>query len=133
MFDQQHNPSKCKRQTASPEREAAVARFWDKYIAIIHEKGIKEPFDRWFVIRARHYIEAFPDKRLALHTSDDLNDYLNVLGRNGSWQGWQLRQAVGAIELLLRKMVHLPWVDAFDWQHWQASAKELSSQVKGQA
>jgi len=48
------------------------------------------------------------DKRLALHNSDDLNDYLNVLGRNSSWQGWQLRQAVGAIELLLRKMVHLP-------------------------
>jgi len=37
------------------------------------------------VIRAGHYIEAFPDKRLALHTSDDLSKYLNVLDRNGSW------------------------------------------------
>jgi len=44
----------------------------DKCIDIIHKKGIKELFDRWFVIRVRQYIEAFPDKRLALHTADDL-------------------------------------------------------------
>ena len=97
---QNHNPSQGKRQTYSLERQAAIAPFWDKYIAIIHEKRIKEPFDRWFVIRARHYIEAFPDKRLALlHTRDDLSGYLFALGRNSSWQGWQLKQAVDAIAL----------------------------------
>ncbi len=35
---------------------------------------------------------------------------------------------VDAIELLLCKMVHLPWVDSLDWQQWQASAKALTSQ-----
>ncbi len=117
-----------KRQTTSPEREAAIARFWDKYITIIHDKGIKEPFDRWFVIRARHYIDAFPDKRLTLHNSTDLRGYLEVLGRKGAWQAWQFKQAVDAIELLLREMVHLPWVDSFDWEQWRASAKALSDQ-----
>jgi len=73
IFNQRYNPSPNKRQTVtSPEREAAIAWFWNQYIAIIHEKGIKEPFDRWFVIRAQHYIEAFPDKRLALYNRDDL-------------------------------------------------------------
>ncbi len=89
MSEHNHKPEPGKKQTASPEREAAIARFWNKYIGIIHDKGIKEPFDRGFVIRASHYIEAFPDKRLALHTSDDLSKYLNVLDRNGSWQGWR--------------------------------------------
>ncbi|MBN4073551.1 phage integrase N-terminal SAM-like domain-containing protein [Mariprofundus ferrooxydans] len=128
MSEHDHKPAPGKKQMASPERDAAIAQFWNKYITIIHAKGINEPFDRWFVIRARHYIEAFPDKRLALHTSDDLSGYLNMLGRNGSWQGWQFRQAVDAIELLLREMVSVPWVDSFDWQQWQASAKALSSQ-----
>jgi len=128
MSSQNHNPSLDKRQTTTPEREAAIAHFWDKYIAIIHKKGIKEPFDRWFVIRARQYIEAFPDKRLALHTEADLSGYLDMLGRKQVWQAWQFRQAVDAIELLLREMVHLPWVDAFDWEHWRASAQELSGQ-----
>jgi len=41
MFDQQHNPSPNERQTVtSPEREAAIAWFWNQYIAIIHEKGV---------------------------------------------------------------------------------------------
>ncbi len=128
MPTQNHKPLPDKRQTASPEREAAIAKFWDKYIDIIHKKGIKEPFDRWFVIRARQYIEAFPDKRLALHSTDDLTEYLEILGRNSSWQAWQFRQAVDAIELLLREMVHLSWVDTFDWEHWRASAKTLSNQ-----
>jgi len=51
-----------------------------------------------------------------------------MLGRNSSWQGWQFRQAVDAIELLLREMVSVSWVDSFDWQQWYASAKELSDQ-----
>jgi len=53
MPAQNHNPSPGKKQTTSPEREAAITRFWNKYISIIHMKGIEEPFDRWFVIRAR--------------------------------------------------------------------------------
>jgi hypothetical protein len=119
-----------KRQTDSPKRDAAIARFWNEYIAVIHDKRIKEPFDRWFVIRARHYIEAFPDKRLALHSEADLRGYLDMLGRKGSWKGWQFKRAVDAIELLLREMVHLPWVDAFDWDHWRASARELSVSIR---
>jgi integron integrase len=128
MSSQNHNPSPDRRQTDTPEREAAIARFWDKYIDMIHKKGIKEPFDRWFVIRARQYIEAFQDKRLALHSADDLTGYLETLGRNSSWQAWQFRQVVDAIELLLREMVHLSWVDTFDWEHWRASARTLSDQ-----
>jgi len=73
---QNHNPPPDKRQTGTPEREASIARFWDKYIDIIHKKGVREPFDRWFVIRARQYIEAFQDKRLALHSADDLTGYM---------------------------------------------------------
>jgi hypothetical protein len=87
---QNRNPSPGKKQMTSPEREAAIARFWDKYIGIIHMKGIKESFDYWFVIRARQYSEAFPDKRLALHTMDDLTGYLDMLG-SANWGQFSYR------------------------------------------
>jgi len=53
---QNHNPLQGKRQTDSPEREAAIARFWNQYIAVIHDKGIKEPFDRWFGFQGAVYV-----------------------------------------------------------------------------
>ncbi len=99
---QNHNPSPGESQPDTPEREAAIVRFWDKYINALHRKGIKEPFDRWFVIRTRQYIEAFADKRLTRHTMADLTGYLDIPGRTQSWQAWQFRQVVDAIELLLR-------------------------------
>jgi len=43
MSEQHHNPVPGKKQTASPEREAAIARFWEQYIAIIHAKGSRNP------------------------------------------------------------------------------------------
>jgi hypothetical protein len=65
----------------TPEREAALARFWERYIEIIHNQGVKEPFDRWYVIRAQAYIDARPGLRLKAHQASDLTDYLNALGR----------------------------------------------------
>ncbi len=119
---------RSQKQANTPEREAAIARFWEKYIAIVHQKGIGEPFDRWYVIRAKHYIETFPDKRLASHCREDLSAYFQMLGRKGSLQAWQLRQAMDAIEWLLREMVSLSWVDDFDWQYWHASLKGLPAE-----
>jgi len=50
MFDQQHNPSQNKRQTNSPEREVAIARFWDKYIAIFPGQVALSAFIRGMIL-----------------------------------------------------------------------------------
>jgi hypothetical protein len=44
----------------TPEREAALVRFWERYIEIIQNQGVTKPFDRWYVIRAQAYIDARP-------------------------------------------------------------------------
>lgn len=61
--------------------KSAVDRFWDRYINRIHKQGIKNHQTRWYLIRAEQYIKAFPDKRLAQHTVEEINGYLESLGR----------------------------------------------------
>ena len=85
----------------TPERKAALTRFWERHIEILQHQGITKPFDRWYVIRAQAYIDARPGLRLKEHKASDLTDYLNVLGRKSSMKDWQFRQAVDAIRILL--------------------------------
>ncbi|MEA3465074.1 MAG: hypothetical protein U9R29_03570 [Thermodesulfobacteriota bacterium] len=42
-----------------------IGRFWDRFIALVRRNNVKEPFDRWYVIRAEEYIKAYEGKRLA--------------------------------------------------------------------
>ena len=66
---------------APSKRDEKFRSFWDRYINKLYESGIKPPFDRWMVRRAEHYIAAHADRRLAEHTSVDVNAYLAELGR----------------------------------------------------
>jgi hypothetical protein len=35
---------------STPEREAVITRFRERYIEIIQNQGLMKPFDRWYVI-----------------------------------------------------------------------------------
>jgi hypothetical protein len=43
-------------------------------------RGLRNPFDRWYVIRAQGYVDAYPDLRLKQHRVSHLTAYLNALG-----------------------------------------------------
>ena len=111
----------------TPEREAAIARFWERYIEILQKQGITKPFDRWYVLRAQGYIDARPGLRLKEHRKSDLTSYLNALGRKSGLKDWQFRQAVDAIRILLVDMAGLDWARTFDWDFWRESARSLPS------
>ena len=49
-----------------------VERFWDRYLELLSKQGIKKSAQRWYVLRAEHYIKTFPDKKLARHTAEDI-------------------------------------------------------------
>ncbi len=80
----------------TPEREAAIARFRERYIEILQKQGITKPIDRWYVFRAQDYIAARPGLRLKEHRTSDLTDYFNTLGRKPGMKDWQFRQAIDA-------------------------------------
>ncbi|TCT22217.1 hypothetical protein [Thiobaca trueperi] len=106
--------------------EEKVRSFWDRYVQSLHESGIQPPFDRWMVIRAEHDIAAYPDRKLAEQSPEDVDAYLAVLGRKPGLKDWQFRQAVDAIQNLLR-LASVNWLDRVDWDHWRASARGLAS------
>jgi hypothetical protein len=107
------------------EREAALARFWERYIEIIQNQGVTKSFDRWYVIRAQAYIDARPGWRLKAHQASDLTDYLNALGRKSGLKDWQFHQAVEAIRILLVDIAGLDWARSLDWDFWRESARSL--------
>ncbi|WP_394708534.1 integron integrase [uncultured Desulfuromusa sp.] len=102
-----------------------VERFWDRFIALVHKRGVNKPFDRWYVIRAEEYIKAHPDKRLQDHDRNDVERWLMVLGRENSLKSWQFRQAVHAMQILFCEMVQPVWATDIDWDHWKDAARDL--------
>ena len=99
--------------------------FWDRYVAHIRAKGVPSTAVRWYVIRAKHYLQAFLQKRLADHTPQDVTTYLEKLGRIGSIADWQYRQTVDALQHVF-VISEVTWAQQFDWAYWKASARTLS-------
>lgn len=99
-------------------------RFWDRYIKMLHDQGIRPPSDRWHVVWAEHYIRAFSGLRLADHTAETVSGYLEAIGKQGELKPWQYRQAIVAIRNLF-SIVKPEWCLGFDWDYWLASARTL--------
>jgi hypothetical protein len=104
----------------------AIGRFWDRYIERLQQHGVKENALRWYVIRSEQYLRAYPDKKLADHTPQDVTTYLEALDRHERITDWQFGQVVDALRQLFC-LVNVPWVHQVDWSHWQASTHSLPS------
>ncbi|MBK8639169.1 MAG: hypothetical protein IPN92_13175 [Chromatiaceae bacterium] len=105
--------------------EEKVRAFWARYAEKILESGAKLRLDRWLVLRAEAYIAAQPGRQLADQSAPEVDAYLAALGRKPEVKGWQVRQAADAIRIRL-ELAGVAWVNAVDWAHWQASARDLS-------
>ena len=53
-----------------------VSRFWDIFIEKLKTRENRPDLVRWSVRHAEQYIKAFPDQRLAAHTPQILEQYL---------------------------------------------------------
>lgn len=101
-----------------------VERLWDRYLELLSKQGIKESAQRWYVLRAEHYIKTFPDKKLARHTAEDISCYLEKMGHSARLLDWQFRQAVEAIRNLFLIITNR-WEKEINWQYWLDSAQSL--------
>ena len=91
--------------------DESVERFWDRYIEQVRQKGVKEPFDRWYVIRVQEYIKANEGRRLADHRPMDVETFLGDESRRSRLKPWQFVQVVDAIQTLFCGIVSPPWVN----------------------
>ena len=115
--------------TNAPVDNRDIKQFWDKYLSLLVKHGVSQKNTRWYVIRAENYIKAYPKKKLALHSHDDVSDYLRRLGNAGRLRGWQYRQVIEAIQILFY-LVNNSRLDDFDWQYWLDSTISLDSKHK---
>ncbi|WPL16844.1 Tyrosine recombinase XerC [Thiorhodovibrio winogradskyi] len=113
-----------------PEYRATILnaedRFWERFIDLARTNGIKETAIRWHVHRAERYLKAFPGKRLAQHTVDDVTGYLEEAGRLGRLKDWKFVQTVDAIQNLL-DTARAPVAEQVDWAFWRDSARALDA------
>ena len=103
----------------------AIDRFWHNYLAILKKSSIPNGARRWYRRHADAYIKAHKGTRLAEHTPQLVDSYLNAKGRTPGLQEWQFRQIADALRLLFCQLIRPVWADDYDWYRWRAFAKEL--------
>jgi integron integrase len=122
-----HSRQESAMDPAEPRRSRLPAEIWGRFTTIVHQRGAREPADRWYVIRAEQFERALQEKDLRACDATDVNAYLRELGEQAQLQDWQYRQVVEALEILLAHALELPWAARFDWGFWRDSARRLES------
>ena len=74
---------------ASNDLDKVSAQFWSEFLKAIHDQGVKAPYDRWYVRRAEQYIEAYPGQSLDQHRGENVQSYLEDIGRKQTLADWQ--------------------------------------------
>jgi integron integrase len=100
---------------------------WQQYTQALHAKGIRPPYDRWYIIRAEAFARANQGRQLKEYTADVAQQYLADLGRCTSLNAWQFKQAVDAIRILCADIFKRAWAAKFDWDYWNNAAQPLES------
>ncbi len=101
-----------------------VARFWDRYLEKLRERGVKQASMRWYVVRAEEYIRATEGKKLVAQDAADITRYLEKMDRKGGISDWQFRQIVDAIQILM-ETAEAGSRHSIDWEYWRNSAQSL--------
>lgn len=104
----------------------AVERFWRNYRMLLEKSGVKPTAADWYVRHAEGYLKAFEGRRLASHTTAEVEGWLAEHGRIGRLRPWQFGQAVDAVRLLLQ-LAQAAAVAAVDWGYWRDAGRELSA------
>ena len=112
---------------ATGSRADRERRFWERYGKALIRQGVKPSNVRWYALRAKQFIRAFPGRRLSQLSADEVSRYLENLGNDAHLKPWQFRQIVDAIENLY-SLVRAEWVTEPDWEFWRDSARTLEAQ-----
>jgi len=106
------------------EKEKA---FWARYAKALYRKNIVGKNAEWYVLRAQEYIKQLDGKRLRTISSEEMDRYLDVIGRNGDLSSWQQGQITSALAVLFQELVRSSWVDHYDWRGRIDGFRELEA------
>ncbi len=102
-----------------------VARFFDNYLICLDKASVPEKQRRWYVRRVEAFIKAHSGRKIKSLNSQEVNGYLEMLGRQNRLLGWQFAQCIDAIRILYCDLLSTPVCQTVDWDYWRDSAKQL--------
>lgn len=101
--------------------------FWDNYSLFLLKQNVSKKYITWYVLRTKQYISVYPEQNVRTHQPEQIEAYLNKVGREHRLKNWQFTQIVDALRILFSLALKLEWAKKFDWVYWQQSAKALET------
>ncbi len=83
----------------------SISRFWDMYITKIKENNVPEGAQRWYVRHIENFIEFREGSRLIRTTKDEVESYIDGIGRKIYIESWQFQQVVDSLRILFSELV----------------------------
>lgn len=90
-------------------------RFWCKYRSKTKAYGVSDMDYPYYMYCVQALIATFPEKRLALFTSEDLYKYLAGIAGKTQLTDSQFSKLVDSLHILFLELVKSPWVNDFIW------------------
>lgn len=113
-----------KNSSTTPNPETYRPSNWQRYLDLLSRQGVPEHYRRWYVRHVEELLAAFPGKSLRKLNREDICNYLQNLTRQTQMPGWQIRQKVDAIRLLLVDLVRNTQAMEVDWDYWGEAGLE---------
>ena len=107
------------------DRDSREKHFWNNYLALLVDHGIKPSFHPWYVRHCECFIRANEETRLKQHSAASISHYLSGLVQAGDQKPWQKKQQIDAIKILFES-IRAPLCRQIDWEHWKSSCHDLS-------
>ncbi len=110
--------SRARREDGSPSN-------WDRYLDLLAKRGVPQRFHRWYVRRVEEFLKAVRPDSLKQITADQVTGYLQQASTRQGLAGWQFRQAVDALQMLLIDLAQAPAGKSVDWDYWKEASASL--------
>jgi hypothetical protein len=91
-----------KKHTRSPAEPATTYshKSQENYTLFLAKHSVIQKFVTWYVLRTKQYIAYFPDDHIRTHTPQQVEEFLNKVGREVNLKAWQFGQVVDALRML---------------------------------
>ena len=99
--------------------------FWAKYAERVVKHNISGHSAEWHIRYAQKFAYGLKGKHLHELDSQYIDDYLERLGRNSSFSGWQIGQVVSSLRILFCDMTDCKWAKIYDWDGIADSFRDL--------
>jgi integron integrase len=111
----------------APRRESGRPSGWERFLELLVRERVPAYARRWYVQRAEDFVAAVGPKRLSEVTAGEITAFFPRYARENQLTGWQFRQTVDALQLLLVDLAQAGAPREVDWEHLRESGRALEA------